>query len=152
MDVSNLFRFCNSTVFRFKQITCFSFSWSLTNCNFSWYKFCFLSKDHAGNAMQTGAKMISYLKIKTFKNSSLSRGTHLYRPYKGGKILKKNSCSLPGKEKNSCTASPEEKIIMYTLCSQKRFCFNHKQPIPTCSLANLSSLHTSHASDPIKQS
>ena len=45
--------------------------------------FCILSKDHAGNTMQTGAKMISYLKIKTLKNPTLSRGTHLYSPYKG---------------------------------------------------------------------
>ena len=44
--------------------------------------FCILSKDHAGNTMQTGAKMISYLKIKTLKNPTLSRGTHLYSPYK----------------------------------------------------------------------
>ena len=41
------------------------------------------SKDHTRNTVQTGAKMIPYIRVKNLQNSTLPHGLYLYSPYKG---------------------------------------------------------------------
>ena len=74
MNVLTLFRFCNIGMLRIVQ--CYPFSWSFTHCNFIWYNLYCLSKDPTGNTMQTGAKMIPFVRIKNLKNGQPYPVTH----------------------------------------------------------------------------
>ena len=67
----------------------------------------------------------------------------------GWKILKKYIVQPPKqrkkkKKQSSCMASSEEKRII-CMVQPKKILTNHRQPIPTCSPANLSHLCTRYA-------
>ena len=57
--------------------------------------------------------------------------------------MKKISWSLPSKEKKFMHGQLWGKKYVCTVQPKKNILRNHSQPIPTCSLANLSHLHTS---------
>ena len=76
MNVSTLFRFCNIERFRmhvvhvsFNRSYVIHLAGHLRTAILSGtiYIAC-LSKDHTGNTMQTGAKILPFVRIKNFKN------------------------------------------------------------------------------------
>ena len=70
MNVSTLFRFCNIERLRIHVVQV-SFKRSYVNHLAGHLRTAILnslSKDHTGNTMQTGAKMIPFVRIMNFKN------------------------------------------------------------------------------------
>lgn len=59
--------------------------------------------------------------------------------------FEKNFCSLPSKEKNPCMARSENQKTHASVVQPNKILTNHRRPIPTCGLPNLSRLKTSYA-------